>query len=314
MKKFYSLFLFLFIISMTADAQIINDDFESYTLGAVGSQNLAVWSVWSGNVGNTAEAIITSNAFAASGTQSGFIGAGAGPQDAMLVLGNIETGTFQLTFNMYIPAGKTGYFNLQGTTSSSGGAGAGGNGVFNSSNVVFNNQSSPNGMPGLGGTYPNIGDADPVLSWDYPEDAWFPMVILFDPVNNAWTMSVDGVELAPQDFQTDQVIGAIDFFAIDANNEYYIDDVLYEEVIISSVSNPILNGAKAYPNPVTDLLRVETSEKVDEITVYNVLGSPLLNMTPNNASPTVDMSSFSAGLYFVELRIGKETSTIKVTK
>lgn len=315
MKKIYTLFLSLCFISTAANAQVIfSDDFENYTLGPVGSQNLPVWSVWSGNVSNTAESIIASDAFAASGSQSGLIGAGQGPQDAMLILGNLEMGTFQLSFNMYIPSGKTGYFNIQGRTSASGGAGNGGAGVFNSANIVFNNQTTGSGMPGLGGTYTNIGDAEPLVDWNYPEDEWFPIVILFDPENNVWTMTIDEVELAPMDFQSDRVIGAIDFFALDANNEYYIDDLVYEEVIISSVSNPILTGAKVYPNPVSDLLRIETSESVDEITIYNLLGSPLLQMNPDNGSSVVDMGSFSEGLYFVELRIGNETSTIKVTK
>lgn len=299
---------------MTVNAQIIDDNFDSYTLGDMADQNPDVWSVWSGNINSTAESIGVSDAFAASGTQAGFIGAGPGPQDAILRLGNLTTGTYELSFNMYIPEGKTGYFNIQGMTTASGGAGSGGNGVFNSSNLVFNNIESASGMGGLGGSYPNTA-GEPDFTWEYPEDAWFPVLILFEPDSNRWTMTVDDVVVAPQEFEDDGVIGGIDFFGINSNNEYYIDDVLFEEVsTISDVSNPVLRSAKVYPNPVTDRLTIETTEQVDEIIIYNILGNPILKTTPNSASPVMEMGDFSPGIYLIDVRMGNETTTIKVTK
>ncbi|MFT7450104.1 MAG: hypothetical protein ACI9VN_000817 [Patescibacteria group bacterium] len=318
MKKFYFLFFAALFASMAVNAQLIDENFDGYTLGDMNDQNPDVWGVWSGS-NNGGESIGVSNAFAASGTQSGFIGAGPGPQDAILRMGNIEeNGTYELSFNMYIPAGKTGYFNLQGETTNSGGAGGGGAGVFNSSNLVFNNTDSANGMAGLGGAYGNVDDADPTYSWDYPEDSWFLVHILFvisdDSDSTGWTMSINDVELEKQDYAADGIIGGIDFFGINANNEYYVDDILFDEVIMINTENPVLRSMKVYPNPVADMLTIETTEQVDEITIYNLLGSPVLNTTPNVLSPVLDMSSFSAGLYMVEVKIGDDTRTIKVTK
>ena len=125
MKKLYILLFALSFTYFCADAQMIDENFDNYTLGDLDDQNPEVWSVWSGNI-NGPESIGVSDVVAASGTQSGFIGVGPGPQDAMLQLGNIsENGTYELTFNMYIPAGRTGYFNIQGQTSATGGAGNG---------------------------------------------------------------------------------------------------------------------------------------------------------------------------------------------
>ena len=72
------MFALLFIIT-SSNAQIIDEDFEGYTLGPMGSQNPSVWGVWSGNTSNLTESITVSNAFASSGSQSGFIGSGPGP-------------------------------------------------------------------------------------------------------------------------------------------------------------------------------------------------------------------------------------------
>ena len=237
----------------------------------------------------------------------------------MLILQNIdEVGVYELSFMMYIPAGRTGYFNIQGQTSPSGGAGNGGNGVFNSPNLVFNNTASPNGTPGLGGAYPGIADADPAYSWSYPEDAWFPISIVFEIAEQAsesgWTLTVGETTLDRQPFDDDQVIGAIDFFALDANNEYFIDDVLFDVVAPNSVEELKLDKFSVYPNPVSDLLTIETSELVDEITIYNLLGSAVLNINPDNQTSVLDLSSFSFGMYLVEVRIDDAFKTIKITK
>ncbi len=320
MKRFYILFLAAFFAAMAVNAQIIDENFDGYALGDMADQNPDVWGVWSGNLSNTSESIGVSDAFAASGTQSGFIGAGPGPQDAILVLGNLpdSAGMYELSFSMYIPAGKTGYFNIQGETSSSNGAGNSGNGVFNSPNLVFNNTDSANGEPGLGGAYLNVGDADPAYSWTYPEDTWFPVHILFesygDVDSSGWTMSINDVAIDKQPYDDDGIIGGIDFFGINANNEYYVDDIVFSEIIMINTENPVLQSLKVYPNPVADRLTIESTEQVDEITIYNLLGSPVLNTTPNVLSPVLDMSTFTPGLYMVEVRIGNDTRTIKVMK
>ncbi len=297
---------------MNATAQI-NDNFEGYSLGDMADQNPTVWGVWSGNLTNTSESIEVSNAFASSGTQSGRIGPGEGPQDVMLLLGNKTMGVHRLSFNMYIPAGKTAYFNIQGETSSTGGAGDGGQGVFNSSNLIFNNTSGTTGSAGTGGSYPNLTD-NPEFSWEYPENTWFPVSILFEPEAGLWTMSVNNVALAPQELREDNIIGAIDFYALNTNNEFYLDDVLYEEEEVSNVDNPVLTNVLAYPNPVSDELTIETSEQVDEIILYDILGNLLLKNIPNDAFPVMDFSKFNPGLYFVRVKIGNQTTTFQVTK
>ena len=320
MKKFYILIFTLSSAYCVLNAQSISieENFDDYTLGDLGNQNPDVWGVWSGNI-NGSESIGVSDAFANSGSQSGFIGAGPGPQDAILRLGNITaTGMYELTFNMYIPAGKSGYFNFQGQTTSTGGAGNGGMGVFNSSNLIFYNQASSTGMPGLAGSYDDRTDDEPAYSWNYPEDEWFPISIVFE-LDEAtefasWTMTVNGVELATRNFNVDRVIGGIDFFGIDANNEYYIDDITFDEIVLSNTVNPILQSAQIYPNPVSDILNIRTEENVDEVVLYDLLGRRLLSKTPDANATTLDMSGIETGIYMLEMRIDGDRKSIKIVK
>ncbi|MFT5103166.1 MAG: hypothetical protein ACI86C_000818, partial [Candidatus Latescibacterota bacterium] len=113
MKKIYFLTMALCAFAFTANAQFfIEDDMESYTLGDMGSQNLTVWSVWSGTP-SPAEDIDVVDTFARSGTQSGYID-GSGGVDAMLWFNNRDSGDYTLSMYVYIPPTKGGYFNIQG--------------------------------------------------------------------------------------------------------------------------------------------------------------------------------------------------------
>lgn len=307
MKKFY--FLAFAMIGFVANAQttLIDDDMESYPLGLL---HQAHWSSWSGNAG--AEDIEVVNTQASSGTQSGYVGAGQGPQDVLLLLGNKTSGTLTLEFKMFIPTGKTGYFNIQGTTSG-GGAGGGGNGVFNSPNLVFNNTQSASGAPGTGGAYPNIDDANPTYSWTYPENTWFDVQFVFDLGVGQWTMSIDGTALAPQPFDAENVVGAIDFFAIDANNEYFIDDVLYVETT-AGVNDFSETAFEIYPNPVVNYLNILSNEKIARVEVYSILGERILEVRPDKISPKIDVRQLQPGAYLVKITGETGSETIRVLK
>ena len=312
MKKNYFLILIL-ILSFSVNAQIIDDDFESYDLGQIGAANTTVWSVWSGTPsGPSAEDLTIVDNIVASGVRSGFVGPGAGPQDVMLLLGDLTTGTYTLSFNMFIPTGRTGYFNIQGLTNN-GGAGNAGMGVFNSSNIVFNNTQSANGAPGLAGFYPNVTDADPTVSWSYPENEWFEISIFFDVGNTQYTISTNGVAIGAQPFDADAVLGAIDFFAIDANNEYYIDDVLFVEEVLSidDFGNDFFSAS---PNPVKDILRFNSVTQLDTIKVFDITGKLLITKTPGTTPPFIDMTGLQSGMYLVTATAAGNTQTIKVIK
>ncbi len=323
MKKTYliNLLVLLCAFSFTQAQVIFEEDFESYPLGDVLDQNTEVWGVWSGDHSNAAESIDVSDAFAASGTQSGFLGAGPGPQDAILLLGNRTEGTFDLAWRMYIPAGRTAYFNIQGMTSETGGAGNGANGVgvFNSPNLVFNNTGSANGTAGLGGAYPVIEDLDPIYSWSYPEDQWFDLNLRFLLDTGSWILTVDGQELEPQPMAEDLVMGGIDFFPIDANNEFYIDDIVLSEFVEDPVFPAGINdnfsaSLAAFPNPVVDFLQLETELAVERVEVFNALGQKLLVETPRITSPRIDLTQLGNGIHFLRVTIEGESKTLPIRK
>jgi hypothetical protein len=304
MKKIY-LSITTLLLVFSVNAQIIEDDFEEYNLGPMEEQNPDVWRTWSDGFLEE-ESIIVSASQQFSGSKSGFIGAGPGPQDAVLDLGNLDVGQYTLEFQMYIPAGKGGYFNVQGEL-----PGGTMTGVFNSGNIEFN----PDGIdPGLGADDRLEGG----FTFDYPEGQWFKVSIFFDldggPVPT-YQLSIDGVVAneTPAVFQDDAVLGGIDFFASDANNEYWIDDVLFVEGTLSSVSFDSLE-LKAYPNPVVNVLNIKSANTIDNVSVYNLLGQTILTVSPDSLETQLDFSDLSKGSYLVEITVGNKKAVKKIIK
>jgi len=150
----------------------------------------------------------------------------------------------------------------------------------------------------------------------YPEDTWFPVSFYFDVDNLTYVLTVDGndVNAAPVPFQADATLGAIDFFSIDANNNYWIDNVFYVEAIIDDVDDFSATNFKLYPNPVTDVLNIESAAVIDEIQVYDMLVNKVLESLPNAISPSIDMSTLTQGLYLVNVTIDDTSKTFKVLK
>jgi len=300
MKKNYLLTLVILVFAFSSHAQIIDDDFESYPLGSL--IPVAHWSNWSQSTGSSSENITISNTYASSGTQSGFIGNG-GVQDALLLLGNLTSGLYTLEFKMYVPSGNSGYFNIQGTI-------PGGvlTGVFNSGDIYFNQD---NASPGVG-----VDLAQDTITFSFPHDAWFTVTIDFnlDLGVPTYQIFIDGtpIDPTPYSFQDDATLGAIDFFSVGATHVAYYDDFLFDNTL--SVDEFSLDLFSVYPNPVNDILNINSRANVDSISIYNILGKTVLETKPNSISPSIDMRSLPSGIYLVKVVIGDNSKTIKVIK
>ncbi|MCG2420007.1 T9SS type A sorting domain-containing protein [Aequorivita sp. F47161] len=299
MKKIYLLAFAIGAFTFSANAQFFNDDMEGYSTGPVHEDH---WSSWSGAAGPEDLVITTDQAF--SGSQSGYI-SDDGVQDAMLLLGNQTSGQYTLSWYMYVPGGKTGYYNIQEDQDT------GASGGIWGLNVHFN---MDNLAPGTGYVVDDANPANIVATFTYPENFWFQLTHEIDLDTDTVVMSIDGTEIYNGDFYTSGGnLGGVDFFSIDANNQYYLDDVVFESAT-SGVEDFAAGSFSVYPNPVKDVLTISTKTAVDNVTVYDVLGKVVLTQQPGVISPKVDMSGLASGAYMVQVTIGNATKTVKVLK
>ncbi len=193
---------------------IYEDDLEDAPIGDY-SDDSAFWTVWPGaNQG----AIVSAN-FASDSDQSLHFSGDFNNQDALMLLGDKTSGHYGLAWEMYIPDGKEGYFNIQH-------AEATGNYAFN---CYFE----------LPNAYVDIYTQE--FPFEFPHDQWFQVVLLIDLHNDLVRFYVDGQFVGGWAFSIgdyagdgsdpadpDLTLGAVNFFTFeDSDYDFYIDNVAF---------------------------------------------------------------------------------------
>jgi hypothetical protein len=97
----------------------------------------------------------------------------------------------------------------------------------------------------------------------------------------------------------------------DDGDNWFIDDVNVTGTLGTADFNSNLK-ASLYPNPTKGVLNIDTTEAIEKIEVYGILGN--LVKTVNNTK-TVDMTELSNGSYMVKVKtVEGNVSTQKVMK
>ncbi len=310
MKKIYILALALGAFSFSSNAQVeLTDDFESYNIGPLAPQ-ATHWRTWGGD-GGADDANVTDDE-ALSGVQSLVI-TGNGLSDMILLTpSQPNSGVYTIKWNALIPAGKSGYFNMQAAKTADGTPWAQ---ALMGGNVYFNCDGASGGVGSVAGVI-DCSAAD--FSFSYPEDEWFEVQCIYDIDTETWGMKINGAEQftgAPFAFGAQAFIelAGIDFYSASANDTMYIDDVVCANGLLS-VDDFSASKFSVYPNPVTDILNVKSAASVDNITVYDLLGKVVLQENPGKISPAINMSNLASGSYLVKVTIGNASKTVKVLK
>ena len=221
MKNIYSFFslLSLLICGTLLNAQIdppclipgatLCDDFDSYTAGEYLGPQSSWWTTWTGSDGGSDDALVNDDE-SHSGDNSLYIEPG-GLKDVILKLGNQTTGVWRLQWYMYLPDGATGYYNIQESETP---------GIAWNMEVLFGLYDV--GVPAPSGegttTVPDYFD------FLYPVEEWFLVDHIIDLDANTIDYYINGAFVFS--FEYTGNLGAIDFYSIDADNSYYVDDVL----------------------------------------------------------------------------------------
>ncbi|MEH6764416.1 MAG: T9SS type A sorting domain-containing protein [Aequorivita antarctica] len=311
MKKIYVLALLLGAFSFSSNAQQeLMDDFESYNLGPISAQ-AAHWRNWSGVDGGSDDANVVDDE-SLSGLQSVYIPDNELTDLILLVPSAPISGVYTIQFNALIPAGQSGYFNMQAALTPEGTAWVQ---ALMGGNVYFNCDGASGGIGGVTGVIDcSVFDQ----TFTYPEDQWFKVDCVYDIDNQAWDMYIDDVQFifaAPFAFgpQVFIELAGLDFYSAAPHNQMFLDDVvLYNGVI--GTEDFSADKFSVYPNPVKDMLNIKSSTSVDNVTVYDLLGKVVLQENPGTISPAINMSNLASGSYLVKVTIGNSSKTVKVLK
>ncbi|WP_310993868.1 T9SS type A sorting domain-containing protein [Aequorivita marina] len=309
MKKLYILAFLVGAFSISSQAQVdVEDDFESYTLGPISPQ-ASHWRSWSGTSADDGLVVASQ---AQSGSQSLLIPDDETTDNILLFPYGADEGFYTVQFSAYIPTGQSGYFNMQAALTPEGDEWQQ---ALMGGNVYFNCDSSSGGTGGVTGVI-DCTAFDQVFT--YPESEWFQVKLLYDIDNQVWDMYINGTQAIfaqPFEFgdQEFEVLAGLDFFSASITNEMYVDDVLLYVGILGT-DDLAENTFSVYPNPVKDVLNIQSKTSIDNVTVYDVLGKVVLQANPGKISPAINTSSLASGSYLVKITSGDTSKTIKVLK
>ena len=285
------LLLALMVTAGAINAQLYFEDFDNYAVGDyISVEGAPAWAVWTaGNEGGDMDAQITDEA-ALSGSQSLkiFGNLAGGPMDVVLVAG-LE-GAYEVTFNMLIPAGNSGYYNVQ-----------------------------ENQIPGTAWAFECNLNADGTVNYNvdglivatgaYTPGSWLKITHYIDTDSDLMHLYLDDEYLAQVPFDGGQVGGVNFYGAGDGVNipTYYIDDVLVD------LTDPVVDNVKLTtpidctfgPNPAQDFVRIQANLDNALVRILGLDGKVVLQERRNDL---VSGSEFNLdldnGIYLLEVTNG----------
>jgi hypothetical protein len=219
------------------------DNIDSYSLGNVSGQS-AKWTPWP-----SGSSALVSTAQAFSGSKSVQV---SNFQDQLYLLGDKTSGKWTVKWKMFIPTGRTGYFNTQ---------------HFQTPGLEWGQQvqfgSTGNAALQVAGTF---------TTFSYPQNQWFDVEQTFDLDANQTTFNINGTAIKTWQFSSQannaagtKQLGGLDFFASTSNlggiepnlaavPVFYIDDITF-----CGSSNATVAGTRSDAQPVSASYPVGTT-------------------------------------------------------
>ncbi len=187
---------------------VLCDNIDQYDLGDVSAQS-DIWTPWPGG-----DSGLVTDAFAQSADNSVQIIGDTGIDQLLLLPANVTAGNYTVRWSFYVPAEKGAYFNLQGDQGDIGGT------------FKMQLDIQPDGEAHL-----DAGAEDAAV-FAFPQGEWVDIVHYLD-FDNDWAQLVVNGELVHTWLVSDDTfagggtaqVGAVNFFPLSADYEFYIDDV-----------------------------------------------------------------------------------------
>ena len=97
-------------------------------------------------------------------------------------------------------------------------------------------------------------------------------------------------------------------------NVVYVDNIYMYRPATASVDKDNLLNVSLSPVPATDALKITAQDIIENVTIYNVLGKKVMNVTINKTSESIDISNLASGVYMIKYNIENSIGTAKFIK
>ncbi len=212
MKQFFTSLCFILLFTINSFSQInFSDNFDSYTPGVYLGVANTKWSTWGNKPGSDEDVIISSERSLSpnNAIKIETSNPAGGPMDVILPFGaKYTTGVFKYKMSMFVPEGKTAYFNFQG-------------------NVVVGQVWAVNAIFSQTGDLQITNASNvPLLTEKFPVEQWFDIEFDINLSSNLWKLSIDN-KCVGAFGNTTNSIASIDLFPTSDICEFFVDDVSF---------------------------------------------------------------------------------------
>lgn len=104
---------------------------------------------------------------------------------------------------------------------------------------------------------------------------------------------------------------------VGSDNDFEIDNLYLSTEEVMSTSDYAREKFTVYPNPATNDLTISTSDSIDSIKIYSVLGQKVIEWNPpadNYHHARIDVSALKSGIYIVTAESKGTTTTTRFVK
>jgi hypothetical protein len=138
---------------------------------------------------------------------------------------------------------------------------------------------------------------------------------LYDGIQSSWVEE----NISLSDYLGQQILVRFQMVTDQNVNEdgFYFDDlkiVVIDTATASEDYNELDQQVQLFPNPVKNHLFINTSLEKFNATIYNVQGQLLYSYKSKEANLKLDCSSYSSGIYFLNISTDKASKTFKIVK
>ena len=303
MKKITIALLTFVFVTFSLQAQIIDDNFDSYTAGTkLAEQAGTPWTTWSNSPGSSEDPMVSDEQ---SATTPNSVKVTSG-NDCVLLLGDSTSGRYKLSFQIYVPASRLAYFNVlqdfDGSASTWG------------TQVYFDEDGE--GRIDAG--------AESAATFDFNYNEWIDIEAYID-LNTDWADVFIGGDyligwqwtLGTFGTPGPKKLGAVNLFAwdgsADGTPEYYFDDMMFESISLGDAPQNLT--AEVTDNTVA--LSWDAPETGTPLTYYIFRNGSLIGISPElNYDDYIDYPgtfTYKVRAMYIDMGLSPESNSADAT-
>ncbi len=135
-------------------------------------------------------------------------------------------------------------------------------------------------------------------------DGWQTVNVEIAAMNNGATDPTDNISLV-------QIVGA---GGTNPWGDLYLDNIIFYKSGSLSTNDFQTVDFKVFPNPTQVDWNISSSNIINSIAVYDILGKQVLSLKPNSNQVVLDASSLRSGIYITKIEGENGTKTVKLVK